>query len=195
MLKRELVVELFESLNKSDLKSAVMYVECLKFMKVAESLESTVKGYKELIKEVAVELNTSKYFMQKVNNIVELAKDTVKFKLHTMEGNSNNIKLFFYNIEKSVSLLKYLTENNTEEVVTNVKNKLNKIKKVADKTVYNDAYAKELKALYKEYKVVLSDEGAIVKVAMSEAGLDKLVNDLTPELRLYLKNKLSIIAS
>ena len=194
MLKRELVVELFESINKTDLKSGVMYVECLKFMKVAESLESTAKGFKDLIKEVALEVNTSKYFLQKVNNIVELAKDTVKFKLHTMDGNSNNVKLFFYNIEKSVSLLKYLTENNTEEVVVNVKNRLNKVKKVADKTAYNDAYAKELKYLYKEYKVVLSDEGTVVKVAMSEAGLDKLVNDLTPELRLYLKNKLSIIA-
>ena len=194
MLERKLVVELFESLNKTDLKSAGMYVECLKFMKIADSLESMAKGYKELIKEVAVELNSSKYFIQKVNNIVELAKDTVKFKLHTMEGNSNNIKLFFYNIEKSVSLLKYLTENNTEEVVVNVKNRLNKVKKVADKTVYNDAYATELKALYKEYKVVLSDEGAIVKIAMTEAGLDKLLNDLSPELKLYLKNKLSTIA-
>lgn len=191
MLKRELVVELFESLNKSDFKSAGMYVECLKFMKVAESLDSTAKGYKELIKEVATEVNASKYFTQKVNNIVELAKDTVKYKLHTMEGSSNNIKLFFYNIEKSISLLKYLTENNTEEVTTNVKNRLNKVKKVADKTIYNDAYAKELKALYKEYKVVLSDEGTVVKVAMTEAGLDKLVNDLTPELKAYLKSKLS----
>lgn len=191
MLDRKLISEVLNSLEGADNSTAKMYVECLKFMKEAESLESTAKGCKDLIKEVATELNKSKYFTQKVNNVVELAKDTVKFKLHTMEGNSNNVKLYFYNIEKSISLLKYLVENNTEEVVTNVKNKLNKVKKVADKKIYNDAYALELKTLYKEFKVVLSSDGDIVKVAMSESGLDKLVNDLTPELRLYLKNKLS----
>lgn len=193
MLDKKLVSDVLNSLEGADNSTSKMYVECLKFMKTAESLESTAKGCKELIKEVATELNKSKYFTQKVNNVVELAKDTVKFKLHTMEGSSNNVKLYFYNIEKSVNLLKYLVENNTDEVVTNVKNRLNKVKKVADKKAYNDTYATELKTLYKEFKIVLSDEGSIVKVAMSESGLDKLVNELTPELRLYLKNKLAII--
>lgn len=185
------IIEVLQAIEGADISSAKMYVKCLSAMKDCVSVESTAKGLKDMIKEVATELKSSKYFTQKVNNVVSIAEATIKYKLHTMEGNSNNIKLYFYNIEKSVNLLQYVSENYTEEVVTSVKNKLNKVKKVADKKEYNDAYSKVLKELYKEYKIVMTDDSKVVKIAITKEGLQQMVTDLSPEMKDYLRTLLA----
>lgn len=185
------IIEVFNAIEGADVSSAKMYVKCLSAMKEAVSVESTAKGLKDMIKEVSAELKSSKHFTQKVNNVVSLAEATIKYKLHTMEGNSNNVKLYFYNIEKSVNLLQYVSENYTEKVVTSVKNKLNKVKKVADKKEYNDAYSKVLKELYKEYKIVMTDDSKVVKIAITKEGLQQMVTDLSPEMKEYLRTLLA----
>ena len=93
--------------------------------------------------------------------------------------------------EKIVNLLQYVSENYTEEIVTSVKKKLNKVKKIADKKAYNDDYARVLKDLYKEYKIVMTDESKVVKIAMTKEGLQQMVTDLSPEMKEYLKTLLA----
>lgn len=188
MITKDTIEEVLNGLEATDLSSTKLYVEALDTYKECVSYTSITRSLKEMVSEVAEGLNKPKAFVNRVNNIIVLAQKTTEFKLHTMDGKSKNIKLYFYNIEKAVNLMNYLREHKTEEVLTTAKNKLNKVKKVADKRKYNDEYDKVLRELYKEHKVALSVDGDIIKVEMTKQGLDKLVKDLDDDLKAYLKS-------
>lgn len=176
---------------KADLSSNALFTGALTHFKGCLSHKSVLQGLKEIVETVCEEQKASKAFKQRAINVLTLASKADEYKLHTLDGKSMVTKLYYYNISKAINLLDYLRQNNTEAVVTNVKNKLNKVKKVADKRMYNDNYAKELKDLYKEHKVALTDDGAVIKIEMTKEGLTSLVASLDDELKAFLLETLS----
>lgn len=125
--------------------------------------------------------NAPKAYINKVKNIVKISKLSVIYDLYLFEGRSTNVKAYFYNIEKLVRLFEYLHLNYTEDETKVVRKDLNKLIKIADKKEYNDALAKALTDLFKRYKIVLSDSGAIVKVTLTSEGIANFLKTLTPE--------------
>ncbi len=164
---------------KADLSSVALFKDALAHYKDSKDSKSVLSGLKDVVAEVAEELKATKAFQSRCVNVITIAEKCHDFKLHVLDAKTHlsSAKLYFYNINKAISLLDYLREHKTDEVVNKVKNALNKVKKVADKRVYNDSYADKLQELYKEYKMVLSDEG-IVKVEMNEEGLKAFVAGL-----------------
>lgn len=176
----------------SDNSSNALFSNALGYFKDCVSHKSVMQGLKEIVQVVADEQKASKYFVSRVSSVLQLASKTVEFKLHVLDNKVfvSQSKLFMYNISKAINLLDYLRQNKPS-AVNKVKNVLNKVKKVTSKRDYNDAYASELKGLYKEYKVALLDDGAIIKVEMSEKGILKFINELTPELKVFLTKQVS----
>lgn len=125
--------------------------------------------------------NVSKAYTNKVKNIVKISKLSVIYDLYLFEGRSTNVKAYFYNIEKLVRLFEYLHLNYTVEETKVVRKDLNKLIKIADKKEYNDTLAKALTDLFKKYKIVLSDSGAIVKITLTSEGIASFLKTLTPE--------------
>lgn len=125
--------------------------------------------------------NVSKAYLNKVKNIVKISKLSVIYDLYLFEGRSTNVKAYFYNIEKLVRLFEYLHLNYTEDETKVVRKDLNKLIKIVDKKEYNDTLAKALTDLFKRYKIVLSDTGAIVKVTLTNEGIANFLKTLTPE--------------
>lgn len=191
---KTLITNVINQEVKADTTSTALFVGALAYFKGCISHKSTMQGLKEIVATVSDETKASKAFSQRANNVLQLASKTVEYGLHTIDNKVaiSTTKLFFYNISKAINLLDHLRQTDNKAMVT-VKNKLNKVTKVADKRAYNDNYAKELKALYKEYKVVLADDGAIVKIEMNEEGLLKMIEQLTPELRTFLLASLNTV--
>lgn len=169
---------MLESVVATDLSSSKLFTDGLNEFKGCVSHQSTLKGLKSIVGEVAEELKCPKAFTQRASNVLTLASKASEYNLHTLDGKSNIIKLYFYNIEKAISLLDYLRVNTDDATVNKVKNTLNKVKKVSDKRVYNDEYAKVLKDLFKEHKVELTADGKMIKVEMTAKGVDSFVSEL-----------------
>ncbi len=184
---KTLITNVIQSDIKADLSSVALFKDALAHYATAKDSKSVLKGLKDVVSEVADELKATKAFITRANNVITVAEKCHDFKLHVLDSKTHmsSSKLYWYNINKAISLLDFLRENSTSEVVNAVKNQLNKVKKVADKRVYNDAYDARLLELYKEHKVALTDNG-IIKVEMNEAGLKKLVEALDPSLKTYL---------
>ena len=191
---KELVTDSLMKARDLDNNYNVLFNRTQEQLKDTLTIKSGVKSLITLVDEVADEIHSSKGFTTRVKNIIKLAGNAKEFKL-IIDSN----KLFFYNVEKAVSLLNYLRVTTDVTTVNKVKNKLNRIKPKEDekgimtsakKRIFNDEYAKVLKELYKEYKVVMSDEGSLVKISMTKEGLDTLVGELSEELKAYLLEKL-----
>lgn len=158
-----------------------LYVYMIELFKASE--------YKEKFEEVLInkvvaqgkDNNVSKAYVNKVKNIVKISKLSVIYDLYLFEGRSTNVKAYFYNIEKLVRLFEYLHLNYTIEETKIVRKDLNKLIKIVDKKEYNDELAKALSALFKKYKIVLNDAGAIVKITLTSEGIASFLKTLTPE--------------
>ena len=74
-----------------------------------------------------------------------------------------------------------VAEFNTIDEAKIVRKDLNKLIKIADKKEYNDTLAKALTDLFKKYKIVLNDAGAIVNVTLTSEGIASFLKTLTPE--------------
>ena len=158
-----------------------LYVYMIELFKASE--------YKEKLEEVLInkvvsqgkDNNVSKAYVNKVKNIVKISKLSVIYDLYLFDGRSTNVKAYFYNIEKLVRLFEYLHINYTKDEVKIVRKDLNKLIKIVDKKEYNDTLAKALTDLFRKYKIVLSDSGAIVKVTLTSEGIANFLKTLTPE--------------
>ena len=158
-----------------------LYVYMIELFKTSE--------YKEKLEEVLInkvvaqgkDNNVSKAYVNKVKNIIKISKLSVIYDLYLFDGRSTNVKAYFYNIEKLARLFEYLHINYTEDEVKSVRKELNKLIKIVDKKEYNDTLAKSLSDLFRKYKIVLSDTGVIVKVALTSEGINSFLITLTPE--------------
>lgn len=165
-------------LDNSKINLYVYMIEMFKLSDNKEKLEEV------LINKVIAQgktNNVSKAYVNKVKNIIKISKLSVIYDLYLFEGRSTNVKAYFYNIEKLARLFEYLHINYTEDEVKSVRKDLNKLIKIADKKEYNDTLAKALTDLFKKYKIVLSDSGAIVKVTLTSEGIANFLKTLTPE--------------
>ncbi len=145
--------------------------------------------YKEKLEEVLINKveaqgkssNMTKAYVNKVKNIIKISKLAVIYDIYLFEGRSTNVKVYYYNIEKLLRLFDYLHINYTKDEALSVRKELNKLLKIVDKKEYNDTLAKALTDLFKKYKIVLSDSGAIVKVTLTSEGIANFLKNLTPE--------------
>lgn len=158
-----------------------LYVSMINFFKESSNKEKLEEILLKKVTDRANAKNVSKAYTNKVKNIVKISKLSVIYDLYLFEGRSTNVKAYFYNIEKLVRLFEYLHLNYTEEETKVVRKDLNKLIKIADKKEYNDALAKALTDLFKRYKIVLNDAGAIVKVTLTSEGIANFLKTLTPE--------------
>lgn len=174
-----LIKDVIQSDMKSDLSSVALFKDALAHFEDSKDSKNVLDALKSIVSEVAKDLNATKAFTSRCNNVLTTSQKCFEYKLHVLDQKTHmsSSKLYFYNINKAITLLDYLREKKTPEIVNKVKNVLNKVKKVADKRVYNDAYADALQKLYKEYKMALTDEG-IIKVEMNEEGLKAFVAGL-----------------
>ena len=165
-------------LDSSKINMFVFMIDLFKASQNKDKLEEII------LKRVdgrSKENNMTKAYTNKVKNIVKISKLSVIYDIYLFEGKSSNVKTYFYNIEKLVRLFEYLHVNYTEEETKVVRKELNKLIKIADKKEYNDALAKALSDLFKKYKIVLNDAGAIVKVTLTSEGIANFLKTLTPE--------------
>lgn len=194
---QDLLKDMLKAQMSLDTSSSAIYVKAMESFKDCKSYPSTLKGLKDVVLSVSTELNMPKAFSSRAINVLALAGRASEYKLHTLIGNSNLLALYFYNIDKAVNLLNYIREHKSEDVMTTVKNKLNKIKKVEDKTAYNDAYSKELVSLYKEHKIVLTADGSVLKVDFNNLDVIvkqfKTVDDIEGMIEMLLARKNEII--
>ncbi len=189
---KDLIKANLEADIKSDLSSVALFKDALAHFKDSKDSKNVLGSLKDIVTEVSGELEATKAFTNRCINVLTIAEKCHSFKLHVLDKKTHmsSTKLYFYNINKAITLLDYLTEKKTEEIVNKVKNALNKVKKVSDKKVYNDTYADKLQELYKEYKMALTDEG-IIKVEMNEAGLRAFVATLDEGQRIMLLGMLT----
>ena len=178
---------MLENQVKVDTSSLKLLKDSLKVFSEAKDYKSTLKGLKDVVLELNEELKLPKSFIQRANNVLTLACKSSEYKLHPLDHKTRQVKLYFYNIEKAINLLDFIRVDRGDEEVTKVKNKLNRASKLSDKTAYNDEYAKVLKELYKEYKVVMTDTGDVIKVAMNEEGMKDFIN------KAFEANKLDLL--
>ena len=165
-------------LDNSKINLYVMMIDLFKACQNKDKLEDVLLNK---VIEQGKAKNVSKAFVNKVKNIVKISKLSVIYDLYLFEGRSTNVKAYFYNIEKLVRLFEYLHLNYAEDETKIVRKDLNKLIKIADKKEYNDALAKALSDLFKKYKIVLNDAGAIVKVTLTSEGIANFLKTLTPE--------------
>lgn len=158
-----------------------LYVYMIDMFKLSDNKGKLTEVLLNKIHEQGKANNVSKAYVNKVKNIVKISGFSVIYDLYLFEGRSTNVKAYFYNIEKLVRLFDYLHTNYTIDEAEIVRKELNKLVKIADKKKYNDTLAKALTDLFKKYKIVLSDTGAIVKVALNEEGINAFLVTLTPE--------------
>lgn len=125
--------------------------------------------------------NATANHISKAKNIIKISSLSVTYDIYLFEGRSNNIKAYYYNIEKMIRLFEYLSLNYVESEALAVRKELNKLIKIKDKKEYNDTLAKALTALFKKYKIVLSDGGDIVKVTLTNEGINTFLATLTDE--------------
>lgn len=125
--------------------------------------------------------NATANHISKAKNIIKISSLSVTYDIYLFEGRSNNIKAYYYNIEKMIRLFEYLSLNYVESEALMVRKELNKLIKIKDKKEYNDTLAKSLTALFKKYKIVLSDGGDVVKVNLTNEGITNFLATLTPE--------------
>lgn len=125
--------------------------------------------------------NATANHISKAKNIIKISSLSVTYDIYLFEGRSNNIKAYYYNIEKMIRLFEYLSLNYVEAEALQVRKELNKLIKIKDKKEYNDTLAKALTALFKKYKIVLSDGGDIVKITLTNEGITNFLATLTSE--------------
>lgn len=165
-------------LDNSKINMFVFMIDLFKASQNKDKLEEIIL---KRVDDRSKENNMTKAYTNKVKNIVKISKLSVIYDIYLFEGKSSNVKAYFYNIEKLVRLFEYLHINYTEEETKVVRKELNKLIKIADKKEYNDALAKALSDLFKKYKIVLNDAGAIVKVTLTSEGIANFLKTLTPE--------------
>lgn len=165
-------------LDKSKINLYVSMINLFKESSNKEKLEEVLLG--KVTNEGNFK-NVPKAYINKVKNIVKISKLSVIYDLYLFEGRSSNVKAYFYNIEKLVRLFEYLHINYTEDETKIVRKDLNKLIKIADKKEYNDTLAKALSDLFKKYKIVLNDAGAIVKITLTSEGIANFLKALTSE--------------
>ena len=158
-----------------------LYVYMIEMFKLSDNKEKLTEVLLNKIHEQGKANNVSKAYVNKVKNIVKISGFSVIYALYLFEGRSTNVKAYFYNIEKLVRLFEYLHINYTEDEAEIVRKELNKFIKIVDKKEYNDALAKALTDLFRKYKIVLSDSGAIIKIALTNEGINSFLGTLTPE--------------
>ena len=165
-----------------------LYVYMINMFKLSEHKEKLEEVLINKIATQGKDNNVSKAYINKVKNIVKISKFSVIYDLYLFDGRSSNVKAYFYNIEKLVRLFDYLHTNYTIDEAKMVRKELNKLVKITDKKEYNDALAKALTDLFRKYKIVLDESGAIVKVSLNEEGINSFLITLTPEqLEMVLK--------
>lgn len=125
--------------------------------------------------------NATANHINKAKNIIKISYLSVKYDLYLFEGRSNNIKAYYYNIEKMIRLFEYLSINYINDEALIVRKELNKLIKIKDKKEYNDTLAKSLTALFKKYKIVLNDTGDVVKITLTNEGINNFLATLTAE--------------
>lgn len=167
-------------LDNSKINLFVFMIDLFKASQNKDKLEEVLlKRVDDRAKENS---NITKAYTNKVKNIVKICKLSVIYDLYLFEGRSTNIMMYFYNIEKMTRLFDYLYTNYTQEEALLVRKDLNAlVVKAKDKKEYNDVLAKSLSDLFKKYKIVLSDSGAIVKVSLTADGIASFLKTLTPE--------------
>ena len=158
-----------------------LYVYMIEMFKLSEHKEKLEEVLINKVMAQGKDNNVSKAYINKVKNIVKISGFSVIYDLYLFEGRSTNVKAYFYNIEKLVRLFDYLHTNYTKDEAEIVRKELNKLIKIVDKKEYNDTLAKALTDLFKKYKIVLSDSGAIVKVTLTSEGIANFLKTLTPE--------------
>ena len=158
-----------------------LYVYMIELFKASEYKEKLEEVFINKVVSQGKDNNVSKAYVNKVKNIVKISKLSVIYDLYLFDGRSTNVKAYFYNIEKLVRLFEYLHINYTKDEVKIVRKDLNKLIKIVDKKEYNDTLAKALTDLFRKYKIVLSDSGAIVKVTLTSEGIANFLKTLTPE--------------
>lgn len=165
-------------LDNSKINMFVFMIDLFKDSQNKDKLEEIIL---KRVDDRSKENNITKAYINKVKNIVKISKLSVIYDLYLFEGRSTNVKAYFYNIEKLVRLFEYLHINYTEDEAKIVRKDLNKLIKIADKKEYNDTLAKALTDLFKRYKIMLNDAGAIVKVTLTSEGIANFLKALTPE--------------
>lgn len=158
-----------------------LYVYMIEMFKLSDNKGKLTEVLLNKIHEQGKTNNVSKAYVNKVKNIVKISGFSVIYDLYLFEGRSTNVKAYFYNIEKLVRLFDYLYTNYTVDEAKIVRQELNKFIKIVDKKKYNDTLAKALTDLFRRYKIVLSDTGDIVKVALTSEGINSFLTTLTPE--------------
>lgn len=165
-------------LDNSKINMFVFMIDLFKASQNKDKLEEIIL---KRVDDRSKENNMTKAYTNKVKNIVKISKLSVIYDIYLFEGKSSNVKAYFYNIEKLVRLFEYLHINYTEDETKVVRKELNKLIKITDKKEYNDALAKALTDLFKKYKIVLNDSGAVVKIALTSEGIASFLQTLTPE--------------
>lgn len=176
-----------EAMVKSDISSKSVFEDTFLELKGAgvQSVDSAIKGLVADTKELLNEKYTNNVINRIIRNI-RLAGSWYGKKMF-----SKFEHLTMSNIESGLRLLDYLDSNDKKEEYTRVRNSLNKIKCVTQ-VAYNNEFEHKVKEFYKEYKVVLTDDGKVMEVKLTRQGMDTLVTQLksNPELLSYLMTEL-----
>lgn len=178
---KDIIDDIFVKQIDLDNSKINLYVMMIDMFKASQNKDKLEEVLIDSVINRGKQNNVSRAYVNKVKNIVKISKLSVIYDIYLFEGRSTNVKAYFYNIEKMVRLFEYLHLNYTIDETKIVRKDLNKLIKIVDKKEYNDELAKALSALFKKYKIVLNDAGAIVKITLTSEGIASFLKTLTPE--------------
>ena len=128
------------------------------YLKVSsEHLASTNKDIKEYLKKEIVSDSVRSGVVRVIN---------VAYKYSKLKAITHLDEMTYDNICKVVTLLTYIDKEHNDKL-KNVKNKLSRIKGVETHEYNNNIRAKIIE-LRKEYKVIVTDEGDIIKLSSTQ---------------------------
>ena len=188
-LLSDIIGDVFAKQFDLDSSKINLYVNMINLFKESSNREKLEEVLLGKVTNVGNFKNAPKSYINKVKNIVKISKLSVIYDLYLFEGRSTNVRAYYYNIEKLVRLFEHLHLNYTEEETKVVRKDLNKLMKITDKKEYNDTLAKALTELFKRYKIVLNDAGAVVKITLTSEGIANFLKTLTPEQLEMVKNQ------
>lgn len=178
---KDIIDDIFVKQIDLDNSKINLYVMMIDMFKASQNKDKLEEVLIDSVINRGKQNNVSRAYVNKVKNIVKISKLSVIYDIYLFEGRSTNVKAYFYNIEKMVRLFEYLHLNYTIDETKIVRKDLNKLIKIVDKKEYNDELAKALSALFKKYKIVLNDAGAIIKITLTSEGIASFLKTLTPE--------------
>lgn len=178
---KDIIDDIFVKQIDLDNSKINLYVTMIDMFKASQNKDKLEEVLIDSVINRGKQNNVSRAYVNKVKNIVKISKLSVIYDIYLFEGRSTNVKAYFYNIEKMVRLFEYLHLNYTIDETKIVRKDLNKLIKIVDKKEYNDELAKALSALFKKYKIVLNDAGAIIKITLTSEGIASFLKTLTPE--------------